>query len=132
MKIIKGWPPNLMKIAKVFPGAMSDTVIFAYAPDIYCPGQDNLPPQLVAHEGVHIARQLDMGVEEWWDRYLVDAEWRYHEELLAHRAEYKMICELNPSRQTRRAALKIVGKRLASAMYGKMVTLDRAMKDIAA
>ncbi len=133
MKIIQSFPPNFAAIHRVFPNANSMSVIFAYAPDIYTMSPEGVTPALIAHEKVHIARQETHpdGVHGWWDQYLHGPpEWRYNEELLAHRAEYQHLASL--SRQLRRSALKEVAKRLASPLYGKMVTLDRAMKDIAA
>ena len=131
MAFITSRPPNYADIVKVFPGASSMDVIFAYAPDIYIPSGRPLPPSLIAHEGVHVERQLEMGVEAWWARYLVDVQFRYNEELLAHRAEYRVIIE-GASRQVRRSALKMVAKRLTLPLYGSLVSLQKAMEDIAA
>lgn len=135
MKIIQAFPPNFAAIHRVFPGASGEGVIFAYAPDIYSMYVTDIPPELIAHESVHIERQAahPYGVEAWWYRYLYgEMEWRYNEELLAHRAEYQKLCEIAPTRHMRRAALKVIGRKLAAPLYGKMVTTDRAMKDIAA
>lgn len=130
MKIITGRPPNFDVLMKAFPKAAGRDVIFAYAPDIYIPSGSELPPQLLDHESVHIERQLIMGVEAWWEKYLVDAEFRYEEELLAHRAEYKKLCEMYPTRQQRKYFLRHVGKKLSAALYGKMVTERQAIQDI--
>lgn len=132
MREINAYPPNIAEICKVFPGVQRPGVIFSYAPDVYVPGGHTLPPSLVAHESVHVERQLVMGVEAWWDKYLVDTRFRYDEELLAHRAEYHSLKENAPTRQMRRAALKIVAKRLASGLYGKLVTPAQAADDIIA
>ena len=130
MKIYNTRPPNYAAILAVFPSAARDGVIFAYAPDIYAPGNPNLHPALVAHEAVHVERQEKIGVEAWWAQYLVDAEFRYNEELLAHRAEYETLIKGNPSRHIRRAALKMVGDRLAAQLYGGLRTRKQAMADI--
>ncbi len=128
--IKREWPPNHAEIVKVFPGARSPSVVFAYAPDIYAPGGTNLPPSLVAHEQAHIDRQILIGVEEWWARYLVDKAFRYDEEVIAHAAEYKHLIENAPNRQQRRAALKFVAKKLTLPLYGSLVTMQKAMADI--
>ncbi len=130
MKIIQSFPPNFAAIHRVIPGANSMTVIFAYAPDIYTMTPEGVTPALLAHESVHIKRQEEYpgGVEAWWARYLVDLPWRYNEELLAHRAEYQYLSGI--SRRLRRSALKTVAKRLAAPLYGKMVTVEQAAKDI--
>lgn len=130
-QIIKTRPPNFEAIAARFPRARTSPVIFAYAPNIYAPSCD-VPPALYTHECVHIERQLEIGVEVWWDRYLSDDSFRYHEELLAHRAEYQAMIYLNTSRQARRVALKDVAKKLAHALYeyGAAITFEKAKEDL--
>lgn len=133
MKIVHAFPPNFAAIHAVFGYASKPGIVFSYAPDIYTMYPDNIPPEIIAHESVHIERQLGYpgGVEAWWARYLVDREWRYFEELVAHKAEYQYVCQYG-SRPARRAALKEIAKKLAAPLYDKMVTVDRAIKDIAA
>ena len=131
MQIIKGRPVNYPAILKVFPLASNPGVIFAYAPDIYCPSGKPLPESLIAHEMVHIERQQAIGVELWWDKYLTDLQFRYIEELLAHRAEYdNLIGSPNAPRNVRRAAIKMVSKKLAAGLYGRMVTPAQAAQGI--
>lgn len=131
MQVIKGRPKNYADILKVFPMASNPGVIFAYAPDIYCPSGKPVPESLLVHEAVHIERQTTMGVEAWWDRYLTDLQFRYIEELLAHRAEYdNLIGSPNAPRNVRRAAIKMVSKKLAAGLYGRMVTPTQAAQDI--
>lgn len=131
-KIIVSRPPNYADIREVFPMAANEGVIFAYAPNIYVPSGASLPPELIAHESVHIQRQLAIGVELWWEKYLTDLPFRYEEELLAHRAEYQALCELQPNRQGRRSNLKHVAKKLSAGLYNKMVSFDQACKDLTA
>lgn len=130
MRIINAWPPNFAEIVSVFRGAERPGVVFAYAPDIYSKGAVNLPGSLVAHEMVHIARQEAMGVEAWWDKYLTDTQFRYYEEVLAHRAEYLYLMEKAPSRNVRRSALRQVAKKLSASLYGWNISADKAMRDI--
>lgn len=130
MKIISSRPPNFAAIAAVFSGAYGQGVIFAYAPNIYAPNNTGLPPEIIAHETAHIKRQLEIGVEAWWDRYLTDAAFRFDEELIAHRAEYRHLCDNATSRNVRRSALKHVAKKLAAPLYGRMVTMKQAMEAI--
>lgn len=129
MEIITKRPPNYTDIVAVFPGASRMGVIFAYAPNIYAPG-GSVPPALVAHEKVHIARQNYIGVEVWWEKYLKDPHFRYEEELLAHRAEYQFMLGEFPSRQVRRQTLKIIAKKLSAPLYGSMISVARAMEDL--
>lgn len=134
---IQGRPPNYDAILAVFPMASRRETIFAYAPDIYVPSGKPLSEALVAHESIHIERQLAYrgdfgraGVEAWWDKYLGNIEFRYEEEVLAHRAEYQHMIQNATCRQMRRSALKQVATRLASQLYGGLVSKQQAMEAI--
>lgn len=131
IEIKQDYPPNFKTIAARFPNARNHGVIFAYAPFIYAPHHANgIPPELVVHEGVHIARQEAIGVVRWWAAYLANAQFRYVEELLAHRAEYQHLAGM--SRQLRRSALKVIAKKLSAALYDMGISYDRALADIQA
>lgn len=126
-----GRPPNFEKIVAVFPLAQRATTIFAYDDVIYVSSEGvMLPPQLIKHECVHLQRQREIGVEAWWDRYLVDEEFRYKEEVLAHRAEYEELVRIESNRDMRRSAGRQVTKRLLSPLYKFKATKQRAFKDI--
>jgi len=112
--------------------ARGQRVIFAYAPNIYTMGDTNLPPDLMAHESVHIERQQVIGVKVWWDKYLTDPQFRYDEELLAHVAEYKQLCSMLAVAAKREKALKHVTNKLASGLYNNMVTPKMAREAILA
>ena len=122
-------PPNFAQIVAVFPMARAPTVIFAYAPNIYVPSGKEIPPALVAHETVHIERQQKIGVELWWEKYLADPQFRFDEELLAHRAEFRATRTLTHRQEE--VALKIIAKKLAAPLYGRMVKTEEAMRLIA-
>lgn len=127
---IKDRPPNYTSIRAVFPAASNEGVIFAYGDKIYNPSGVKIPKEIIDHELVHCKRQIEMGVVLWWEKYLDDPAFRYYEEVLAHRAEYKSFCARQTSRNQRRTALKFIAKRLSSSLYGKIVTFDKAKEDI--
>lgn len=130
-QIVRHRPPNFEKVAAVFPLAHKDTVIFAYGDTIYNPSGQELLPSLMAHELVHCNRQIAMGVEKWWDKYLIDGDFRYQEELLAHIAEYKNVSnDIQINRNQRRSMLKQIVKRLSGPLYGRAVSTSQAKKDI--
>lgn len=126
VKIINGKPPNYDKIAQTF--KLSGREIFAYNNVIYAPGMDKVPPELIAHEMLHFEQQAKVGVKEWWDKYLVDTEFRLHEELEAHQVEYRMFCNFNSDKNHRAKYLDMIAARLSSEMYGKIVTKSQATK----
>lgn len=128
--IVQTRPPNYAAILAVFPSAQKPGVIFSYYPNIHYLGGTELPPELVAHEEVHLFRQRQKGVEAWWGQYLTDPTFRYNEEILAHRIEYQHLASSASCRQMRRQALKRTSQRLSSALYGGMVSSKKAAEDI--
>lgn len=130
MMILKTLPPNFSDIVKVFPMARKQSVIFSYAPHIHYPAGGNLPRCLIEHEKVHITRQGN-DPAAWWSKYLTDVNFRWDEEVIAHRVEYKIMAEGLPQKR-RELALRHVAKRLAGPLYGHMVKTDQAMELIAA
>lgn len=131
MEIIKGQlPPNYTEICKVFPAARNRGTIFAYGDKIYVPSGNDISHHLKVHEAVHGIRQKEIGVEFWWDKYLTDWRFRYHEELMAHRAEYLSMIRGEANRNQRRMALKLVASRLASPLYGVGGGWKKAANDI--
>lgn len=133
MKIVHARPPNFDKIAAVFPQAKGKNVVFTYGSCIYVPSGGELRAWTKAHEGVHYSRQTDdvKKIEAWWDRYLVDPEFRLAEELPAHRAEWKSIRQAVRDRNARAQMLKELAQRLASPFYGNLLTLAKARVEIA-
>ena len=129
-KIVHEYPPNYDLIVAAFPQCRRPGIIFAYAPCIYVPDGTKLSDPIKVHEAVHIIRQEEFGVDKWWEYYIEDKKFRYHEELLAHRAEYLAILKSNPNRSGRRVALKTVAQRLASPLYGCGGGWKKAAEDI--
>ncbi len=134
--IIIDRPPNFERILSAFPKADQPGVLFAYDQCIYNPSGIEIPPALIAHESVHLARQQlirggDQRVEQWWTRYLEDSEFRYNEELLAHVAEFKMLAP-GRARNERAAALMGTACRLIAPLYNYAPprTLQQALKDL--
>jgi hypothetical protein len=131
VNIVSGTPPNFEAIVAVFPAAERKGVVFAYGDTVYVNGDATLPAQLVVHESVHLEQQRAMGGPEiWWSRYLVDARFRYQEELVAHRAEYRTLKRI--SNGLAKKHLRFIAERLSSPLYGSVVTLQQARKAIKA
>lgn len=124
---LNGNPPNIDRIREVFP--LTGTEIFAWGSIIYNPSGSYIPPWLEAHEAVH-CKQQGNDIEGWWDRYLIDAEWRLSQEMEAHQAEYKEFCRLNKDRNLRTRYLTALASRLSSKMYGGIITQQEALNGI--
>jgi hypothetical protein len=139
--IILERPPNFEQVHAAFPKADGLGVLFAYGGNIYNPSGISIPPALIAHENVHLARQSDMdprdsyptrvtGADVWWDHYLRDTEFRYNEELLAHAAEFKH--QKHSDRNASARLLLSTALRLVAPLYNYQPprTLQQAMKDL--
>lgn len=127
MKIIAGTPPNYKEIIKRFPAATKKGVIFTYGDTIYNPSNFDINAALMAHEMVHSQRQKD-NPDDWWNQYLIDNEFRYQEELLAHITEY--VSYYKYGRNVRRTQIKLISERLSSPLYGNVVNTKEAKQTI--
>lgn len=127
MRVVNELPPNYADIIAAFPGIRGRQPIFAWGDVIYNPHRIQIPPHLVDHERVHSERQgVSPGL--WWQRYIADPRFRLMEELLAHAAEYRaVIGSPNSNRKARRGALKAIAQRLASPLYGSLISVADAM-----
>lgn len=133
LEVVDARPPNYDDIVKVLPGAAQPGVMFAYMDKVYYPGgKGPLTRELDAHERVHLERQNhhEFGPIGWWAEYLNSPSFRYNEELLAHRAEYRSYCKrmINPIKRVQ--FLKTVAKRLASSLYAAGLTVAQAEIEI--
>lgn len=128
--IILDRPPNFEQIKAAFPKSENPGVLFAFDGNIYNPSGSVIPPALIAHEEVHLNRQRDAGPTQWWDQYLIDSEFRYNEELLAHAAEFKV--QRAGDRNASARLLMATALRLVAPLYNYTppVSLQRAMKDL--
>lgn len=127
--VLRERPPNFEKIVAAFPGAAKPGVIFAYGGFIFAPGDVAVPPELQAHERVHLLRQ-GYEPDAWWDRYIAEPAFRLDEELAAHRAEWKEFARRtwNPTR--RAIALQEIAAKLASPLYGGLISVEEARREI--
>lgn len=126
MRIVKSRPPNFDKIVAAIPAAAGEKVMFTYGDAIYVPNGADVPPWLIAHEQVHSLRQ-GQSPDVWWDRYLSDRQFRFTEELVAHRIEW--ITWVNGgtrNRHDKRGMMKVIAGRLSGPLYGRQVSFDAA------
>jgi hypothetical protein len=128
MKIVTARPPNYHRIAQVFDLRRYPGAIFAYGDTIYNPSGNRLSDALIAHETAHSERQGG-DPDAWWHTYLLSAGFRLDEEIIAHRIEWRRFCGDDPNRHERRRYLAAIAGRLASPLYGSLLTVRRA-KDI--
>lgn len=126
MRIVADFPPLYDEIAAAF-DLRGIQAIFCWGGRIYNPSGILITPALMAHEAVHGARQ-GLDITGWWRRYIEDPAFRLAEEIPAHREEYRVTVEHARNRNERRAAEKGIARRLASPLYGRMITLPAARR----
>lgn len=111
------FPPNIDTIRDHFP--LTGNEIFAYDGVIYHPGSGHLTAPLIAHEQVHFRQQEEVGgAAQWWDLYIKNPEFRFDQELEAHREELRVFCKLTRRRDAQWKYAAQLGYRLASPVYG--------------
>jgi hypothetical protein len=120
-------PPNYEDICQAIPAVRKNkAIVFVYAPYIYSPAGIELRPDLLAHEKVHVKRQGD-DPAAWWDKYLVDKDFRLREELAAYQVQYAFMVE-HYDRAKRRAITMSIAKDLSGPMYGGIITKQQAIR----
>jgi hypothetical protein len=124
MKVLKAYPPNIAQIQKVLNPPFA--TVFTYGDTIYNPNVDaELPPDLVAHERVHMFQQMKfLTPGEWWDKYLKDENFRFNQEVEAYKAQWKIM------RHSRMANWLLHGivTDLSGDMYGNLVSYTIARR----
>lgn len=134
-RVIVDRPPMFAAIDAVFKVA-GRPILFAWGDRIFNPLNVAIPAELVAHEAVHGQRQGG-DVEAWWSRYLVDPTFRLAEELPAHVAEFKSLCEQHAphwhsQNGMRKTMAAHVARKLAAPLYGSLITFAAAKREIRA
>ncbi|HEX6992373.1 MAG TPA: hypothetical protein VF151_10825 [Gemmatimonadales bacterium] len=123
MEIVIARPPMFEEIDATF-NVAGKPILFAWGDKIYNPENAPVTRALQAHEYVHGTRQghADRNIEAWWKRYIADPQFRLEEEIPAHRAEYQFLRRSTRDRNRWNAYLVTVAGKLASPLYGKLVT----------
>lgn len=141
MRIIRDRPPLYDLIDQAF-NVRGKPIIFSWGHKIFVPTGDlNISMALMAHEGVHGARQLgyqvpkegfqldeEFRITNWWIRYIADIDFRREEEVLAHQAEYRHLCDHAGGRNQRRRHLSIIATKLSHPLYGPVMNKAEARK----
>lgn len=133
MKIIRAYPPNYNAIAGAFPFIKGRPgILYAWGDRIYNPSGADVPFWIMKHEETHGLRQqscrlaghcdmVDVRIEDWWDRYIAEPQFRLQEELAAHREEWKAYISRVPNQKDREMYLTMIAQRLSGKLYGSMV-----------
>lgn len=126
MEILVKWPPNIELIKAKF-NLEGKHPVFTFGEQIYNPYGRPIPQHLIVHEATHSVQQelFKEGIAGWWDKYLIDAQFRLEQEIQAYQKQFKYIKE-TMSRELNRRWLTMLARDLSSPMYGNMVNFNQA------
>lgn len=127
MKISYEKPPNFAVLEKKF-GVKWEDIVVTYGDTVHCPAP--LAEHVLKHEAIHVRQQGEMGVEEWWKRYLDEPEFRYGQELEAYREQFRFIRSVVKDRNKQSGWLQELATALAGPMYGEIASRSEAAKQI--
>lgn len=122
------YPPNIDEIKKTF--KVSDNTIYTYGNKIYNPKDNDIDLALMAHEQTHSIQQEELGVKDWWSKYLVDKEFRLKQEVQAYQVQYRYYCKDVKDRNRRYRFLDRIASDLSSEIYGNIISKSEALKII--
>jgi hypothetical protein len=127
----KNWPPNIKAIDKAFQVKDKPNVLYAYGTTIYNPSGVDIPEHLVVHELIHGERQLKLpSIDDWWDRYINEPQFRLQEEVIAHKGEWATFVKNYTDRNIRARHFHFMCQRLSGPIYGNMCMYTEARKRI--
>lgn len=131
LEIVNERPPVWDQAHRVFEIDDSRTV-YTYGDKLYNPAGCYLDPEIIAHEEVHYVQQgkTEGGPKAWWDKYLVDAEFRFIQEAEAYGKQYQFYCQRNGDRNKRARYLFLLSEILASPMYKLGISAGTASREI--
>ncbi len=129
MNISNGHPPHsIRERAQQKLGNVSG-MVFCYGDTIYSPDAGELPPDVIAHEKVHMEQQGEDPLG-WWDKFFTDPAFRLAQELEGFRAQYDYCVKHQPDRNARARSLHFLATNLSSAAYGRMISFNEAREKI--
>lgn len=117
-------PDIYLKCKERFGVSWDSGIAIAYGDTIY--SKNPIPDDLHAHEEVHLRRQAEVGIEEWWNRYLEDPKFRLKEEVMAYAAQIA-----HAEAHSRRKYVRDLKRRIIrdmATLYGGMCTEGEAVK----
>ncbi len=112
---------------------VKDNIAFTYGDTIFfAKGSDRLPEDLFVHEMTHTKqhREYPGGRDAWWDRYLIDDQFRLSQELIAYRNQYRWVVQNMKSPAKRFEYLMYMAQALSGKMYGNIISKLEAIQEI--
>ena len=129
IKIVEKFPPNYKEIEKTFD--LSDKKpVFTYGDTIFNPHKVDIVDHLMEHEMVHMRQQALVGVDNWWSKYLINAEFRLEQEIEAYSWQYEFVKRQGHLYKTLDAFLDQLASLLSGKMYNNLLDFGKAKSKI--
>lgn len=107
------YPPNYQLLVDEF--NPPKTTVFVYGDTIYNPSGDEIPPDVVVHEKVHMKQQKEFATPDlWYTKYIYDKSFRLEQEVEAYATQYQFLKRNGLPAQGLKEALHEFGKALAN------------------
>jgi len=130
MVVVKELPPKHIydRAREQFGVDFEKGVVFSYGDTLYA--RYSVDPDLFEHESTHGKIQIAFpgGPDAWWERYFTDAQFRFEQELIAYRAQYRFMKTQVKDRNQQNTLLWGYARDLSGKMYGNIVLFSEAIK----
>jgi hypothetical protein len=127
MKTKSGFPPNIQQL-KTFFDVETHKPIFTYGDEIYAPYHEHVPEDIIEHEKIHIKQQKQFtNPDIWWNKYILDTEFRLAQELEAYAHQYQWIKGISNTKIADEALIEMASN-LSSPLYRLNISYGRAEK----
>ncbi len=99
--------------------------IFIYKDTIYT--DNELPYDILAHEGCHLKQQEKHGADEWIRKYLDDPQFRLDQEIQAYRVQLRLVKSTGDQQEYGNILMECA-RNLSSELYENLVSYTEAIK----
>lgn len=122
------YPPNYEKIVAYLGDVSAHKPVFCYGKSIYNPFGRKMGSDIEIHEATH-ARQQGDNPDAWWDKYLIDADFRLAQEIEAYGEQYALAKRLVRGKLLT-WVLHQCAQELSSSAYGSLIGYAQASSKI--
>jgi hypothetical protein len=132
IKISTKKPPQwiLDEVKEKFDVDWTDNIIFTYG-DLITSHTGIMSEDLSHHEPHHTKQQEAFGgADKWWREYLNNETFRYNQELECYRKQYRWVKNNIKDRNLAFNLFINYAKSLSGKMYGNVVDINKAMREI--
>jgi len=103
MDILEQFPPNINEIRQYL-DVDKHKPFFCYGNTLYNPFKQIIPEDILFHESIHAKQQTNyFSPDFWWQKYLMDREFRKEVELEAFARQYLWLKQYVPEKAYREA-----------------------------